>query len=223
MGAEVTVARNSRTGVAGLEFALVSPVLLIFFLGTIDLSDALLTARRMSLAAGSIAEIATTSSAQTQALNVLTDMQAWQATTAAFAFFPGWTAQASRQTFAITLSAVVFTPTPAGCTQSCAYTARVTWSVANKLGVAKLRACGPLTMVPNTASTGYGTLPAGDFGATSLLVADVSYTFQPVFFGFLIGDVPMMHSAYVSPRINNATLLQNAGGAVVSVNCPPVS
>ena len=223
MGAEVAVARNSRAGVAGLEFALVSPILLVLFLGTIDLSDALLTARRMSLAAGSIAEIATTSSAQTQALNVLTDVQAWQATTAAFAFFPGWTAKVSRQTFAITVSAVVFTATPADCTQNCAYTAKIIWSVANNLGVAKLRACGPITMVPNTSPTTYDTLPAGDFGATSLLVADVSYTFQPTFFSFLIGDIPMMHSAYMSPRINNETLLQSAGGAGVSVNCAPAS
>lgn len=225
MGAEVptragvTVSRNSRAGVAGLEFALLSPLLLILFVGTVDLSAALLTARRMGLAAGSIAEIATTSSAQSQALNVLTDVQAWQATTAAFAFFPDWTAQAASQTFAITLSAVVFTATQPGCTQNCAYTAKVTWSVANNLGMAKLRACGPLAMVPNTNATTYDTLPAGNFGATSLLVADISYTYQPIFFSFLTGDIPMMHSAYVSPRINNATLLQSAGGAGVNVKC----
>lgn len=219
----MTVSRNSRAGVAGLEFALLSPILLVLFVGTIDLSDALLTARRMGLAAGSIAEIATTSSAQTQALNILTDVQAWQATTAAFAFFPGWTDKAAKQTFAITLSAVVFTATQAGCTQNCAYTAKVAWSVANNLGVARPRACGPLTMAPNTSATDYGTLPAGNFGATSLLVADISYTFQPIFLGFLIGDIPMMHSAYVSPRINNATLLQSAGGAGVNVNCAPGS
>lgn len=220
MGADV-IRRNSRAGVAGLEFALVSPVLIALLLGTIDLSAALLTARRMGLAAGSIAEIATTSSAQTQALNVLTDVQAWQATTAAFAFFPGWTAVTSRQTFAITLSDVVFTATPAGCGQNCAYTAHVMWSVANKLGIARLRACGPLAKVPNDNATDYGTLPAGNFGPTSLLVADISYTFQPYFFGFLIGDIPMMQSAYVSPRANNTTELRSDGGAVVSVSCPP--
>jgi hypothetical protein len=50
-------------------------------------------------------------------------------------------------------------------------------------------------------------------------VADVSYTFQPTFFGFLFGDIPMMQSAYVSPRVNNATALTNAGGAGFNVNC----
>ena len=221
MGAEVTVARNSRAGVAGLEFALLSPILLLLFLGTIDLSNAVITARRMGTAAGSVAEIATTSSAQTQALNVLTDVQAWQATTAPFVFFPGWTAKASRQSFAVTLSAVVFTATKAGCTQNCSYAANVTWSVANNLGVARLRACGQVTMAPDTDPATYDTLPASAFGPTSLLVADISYTFQPIFFGFLIGDIPMMHSAYLSPRINNTTLLQSMGGAGVSVSCPP--
>jgi Flp pilus assembly protein TadG len=185
---------------AGLEFALLSPVLLALFLGTIDLSGALLTARRMEIAAGSVAEIGTTGAAQTQALNVLTDVQAWQATTAAFALFPGWT--------------------PAGCTQNCKYNAAIVWSVANELGAKQLRACGPLTSVPDAEATSYTTLPASNFGPTSLLVADISYTFQPIFFGFLIGNIPMMQSAYVSPRIGNGIQLLAAGGKGVNVSCP---
>jgi Flp pilus assembly protein TadG len=220
MRAEMTTPFKARAGVAGLEFALISPVLLTLFLGTIDISNALLTARRMGIAANSIVAIATTSSAQTQALNILTDIQAWQATTAAFVFFPGWTATIAKQTFAITLSAVAFTATPAGCTQNCTYTAKVKWSVANNLGVANLRACGPLTAVPNNNPASYLTLPVGNFGPTSLLVADISYTFQPMFFGFITGNIPMMQSAYLSPRINNQTTLSSAGGAGISVNCP---
>jgi TadE-like protein len=138
---------------AGLEFALLSPVLLALFLGTIDLSGALLTARRMEIAAGSVAEIGTTGAAQTQALNVLTDVQAWQATTAAFALFPGWTETAANGTFAITLSGVDFTATPAGCTQNCKYNAAIVWSVANELGAKQLRACGPLASVPDAEAT----------------------------------------------------------------------
>lgn len=223
MGAKVAASGKTRAGVAGLEFALIAPVLLTLFLGTIDISGALLTARRMTIAAGSIAAIATTSSAQTQALNVLTDLQAWQATTAAFALFPGWTEVTAKQSFAITLSGVVFTATPAGCTQNCSYTARVVWSVANNLGVAKLRACGALQTVPDTSAPSYQTMPVSNLGPNSLLVADISYTFQPIFFGFLIGDIPMMQSAYISPRVNNQTSLVGTGGAVVSVNCPQVS
>ena len=216
----MTILYKARAGIAGLEFALISPVLLTLFLGTIDISSALLTARRMGIAVNSIASVATTGSAQTRALNILTDVQAWQATTAAFVFFPGWTAVIAKQTFAITLSAVAFTATPAGCTQNCTYTANVKWSVANNLGVVKLRACGPLATVPNNNSASYLTIPVGNSGQTSLLVADISYTFQPMFFGFITGNIPMMQSAYVSPRINNQTTLLNAGGTGISVICP---
>jgi Flp pilus assembly protein TadG len=210
---------KARAGTAGMEFALLSPVLLTVFLGTIDISGAFLTARRMEIAAGSMALIATAGAAQSQALNILTDVQAWQATTAAFAFFPGWTAPAARKTFAITISEVEFTATPAGCTQGCAYTANVIWSMANDLGTPQLRACGPLTIVPNNTPTSYTTLPTGDVGVTSLIVADISYMFQPTFFGFLFGDIPMMQSAYSSPRINNGVQLKLSGGAGVSVKC----
>ena len=211
--------RHRQGGVAGLEFALLSPVLLTLFLGTIDLSGALITARRMAAAAGAVAEIGTVGAAQNKALNVLTDVQAWQATTAAFALFPGWAAKAAARSFAITLSAVNFTPAPAGCTQNCTYTAKVAWSVANPLGAPQLRTCGTLTKVPNTTGTSYATLPIGDFGPTSLLVADISATFTPSFFGFLIGDIPMMQSAYISPRIDNGIALLPAGGPGVSVIC----
>ena len=211
--------RCNRGGVAGLEFALISPVLLVLFVGTIDISNALLTARRMTLAAGSVAEIASTESVQSQALNVLTDVQAWQATTAAFALFPGWTYPPARQTFAITVSGVDFTASPAGCTTNCSYTAMVKWSVANDLGQAQLRPCGALSQAPDTNAPSYGSLPAGNFGPTSLIVADISYTFRPAFFGFVTGDIPMMQSAYISPRINNDTVLVAAGGAGPSVNC----
>jgi Flp pilus assembly protein TadG len=219
--------KRRRGGVAGLEFALVAPVLVTLFLGTIDLSGALLTARRMSVAAGSVAEIATAGAAQTQGMNVLTDVQAWQATTAAFALFPQWTDQIAAGTFAITLSGVAFTATPAGCTQNCTYVAQVTWSVANELGAAQLRACGPLTSAPNADATSYTTLPAGNFlsignlGPTPLLVADIAFTFRPTFFGFLFGAIPMMQSAYISPRIGKAFIqLTSAGGVGVSQICP---
>ena len=222
MAAETSGRRNRRAGVAGLEFALLSPLLLALFLGTIDISNALLTARRMEIAAGSIAAIATTSSAQVQSLNQLTDMQAWQATTAAFATFPDWTAPTAKGSFAVTISAVAFTASPSGCTQNCTYTANVMWSVANNLGATRLRACGPVGIVPDTNPPSYTTLPASILGATAMLVVDISYTFHPMFH-FLIGDIPMMQSAYLSPRINNDTLLVAAGGPGFNVNCSPSS
>ena len=211
---------NARAGVAGVEFALLAPVLIVLFIGTIDLSNALLTARRMGIAAGSIATTGTTDAAQTKALDVLTDVQAWQATTSAFALFPEWARKAASPSFAITLSAVAFTASPRGCTQSCTYIANVVWSVANNLGLRQLRTCGPLARAPDDAATSYTTLPASNFGPTSLLIADISYTFQPLFLGLVIGNIPMMQSAYISPRIDNGIQLSIVGGTGISVICP---
>lgn len=210
---------SANAGMAGVEFALLSPVLLVLFLGAIDISNALLTARRLGTTAGMVAEIVTTSAVQAQSLNILTDQQAWQATTAAFANFPTWTDPVARRSFAIAVTNVAFTAVPAGCTQKCSYTPEVVWSVANSLGDPRLRPCGPITVVPNNDGASYSTLPVGNVGPTSLIVADVSYTFRPLFFGFLIGNIPMIQSAYVSPRINNETTLVITGAPVVSVNC----
>jgi Flp pilus assembly protein TadG len=212
---------NGRSGLAGIEFALLCPVLLTLLLGTIDISNALLTARRLFLAAGAVAEIASTSSVQSQALNVLTDVQAWQATTAAFVLFPSWTNPVAKHSFAITISAIAFSVAQAGCTQNCSYTASVRWSLANDLGATRLRKCGPVAVAGDTDPRSYLALPAGDFGPTSLFVSDISATYRPIFFGFLIGSIPMMQSAYISPRINNDTVLMAAGGAGASVICPP--
>jgi Flp pilus assembly protein TadG len=213
-----------RRGLAGLEFALLAPILLTLFAGTVDVSSALLTYRRMGIAAAAVAEIASTGSAQSQALNLLTDVQAWQATTAPFVWFPQWTDAAAQGTFAISVSLVTFTATPAGCAQNCGYVATVAWSVANNLGAVQLRPCGTLTMVPNGSTPSLTTLPAGDFGPTSLLVADISYTFRPLFLGFLVGDIALMRSSYFSPRIkNDVELVPPGGGGGVSVNCSTTS
>ena len=215
--------RRARAGTAGLEFALIAPVMVTLFLGTIDLSNALLMARRMEIAAGAVAEIASTSAAQARALNILTTEQAWQATTAAFAYFPGWAAQPPRRGFAVTLSGIAFTASGPDCSAGCSYKGHVAWSVANDLGATELRACGPVASAPDTAASSYLAIPAGSFGPTSLLVADISATYRPYFFGFIIGAIPMMQSAYISPRIGSGTVLQDDGGAGVSVNCAAAS
>ena len=219
MAASFSRIARRRGGVAGLEFALIAPVLVTLLAGTADVSNALLTARYMQTAAGAVAEIASTSSAQTQTLNKLTDVQAWQATTAPFAFFPAWTSLEARNTFAITISAIAFAASPSGCSQNCTYTASVQWSVANNLGQPLLRTCGSLPAAPDIDGASYATIPASVFGSTSILVADIAYTFRPYFFGFVIGNLAMMESAYISPRINNTTQLVPAGGIGTNLVC----
>ena len=212
---------RSRRALAGLEFAIVAPFLVLLLLGTADVARALVMARRLTVAADAVATIASTQAVQIANLNVLTAYQAYAATTAPFALFPTWLAsqKSTNNSFAITLSEVNFKPTVAKCTADCSYTGNVFWSVANPSGQAQLRACGALTSVANGTTTSLKTLPASTFGATSLFVADVSQVFVPLFTAVFLGNVTLTRTAYVSPRVNNAVTLQ-AGYSGPSLTCP---
>ena len=212
---------RSRRGLAGLEFAVVAPFLVVVLLSLADLSRAIIVGRRLTVAAQETATIASTEAVQVSSLNILSAKQAYAATTAPFAIFPDWLpAQAStNNTFAITLSEVNFVASPKNCTATCTYAATVAWSVANPSGQPLLRPCGKLGSVANSTAATLATLPAGAFGATSLFVADVSQVFQPLFTSVFLGTFTMQRTAYVSPRVNNAvTLLPGFAGA--SVICP---
>lgn len=204
-------ALRCRRGLAGIEFALVLPFLLLVLAGIVDLALGILMNRRLMVAADAVATIASTMAVQAASLNTLTGTQAWQATTAPFALFPDWRLGAVPGAFAITLSSVNFT--------SGGTAASVGWSVASPQGQPKLRACGTLASVSNGSPASLATLPAGVFGATSLLVADVQAPYAPMFAGIFTGTVTLMQSAYVSPRINNGVSLSGAfpGNSVV---CP---
>ncbi len=215
---------RSRRGLAGLEFAIVAPFLVLLLLGMVDLARAMTMARRLSVAADTVATIATTQAVQATSLNVLSASQAFAATTAPFAIFPTWLSSQTSvgNSFSITLSEVNFAASPKGCTTGCMYVATVGWSVANASGQTRLRSCGTLGSVANGSANSLTTLPAGNFGATSVLVADVSQIFVPLFTSVFLGNVTMQRSAYVSPRINNVvTLLPGFSGP--SVICPAVA
>ncbi len=215
---------RSRKGLAGLEFAIVAPVLIAMLLGMVDLSRAILMGRRLQVAADDVATIASTEAVQTSALNVISAYQAYAATTAPFALFPTWIASqySLGNSFAITLTEVNFTGSPKGCTTACtSYTANVSWSIANPQGQPVLRTCGTLSSSANGSSTSMTTIPAGNFGSTSVFVADVSQNFKPLF-ATVLGNITMTRSSYVSPRVNNAvTLVPGYIGPIVM--CPAVS
>ncbi len=204
---------RSRRGLAGVEFALVAPLLLIMLFGVVDLSRAILMIQRLTVAAAATATIASTMAVQASSLNILTGKQAWQATTAPFAVFPNWRLSPLPGTFAITLSSVGFTTGPDG------YSAHVTWSVANPSGQAQMRPCGTLAQTPNSSPVMLGTLPTGDYGPTSILLADVSGVFVPAFTNVFVAPLTFMRSASISPRINNGVTLTGVFPGP-SVACP---
>jgi len=211
---------TARSALAGIEFALILPFLLTVLAGLVDLSLGVITARRLTVAAADVALVASTMAVQSKTLNALSGQQAWQATTTAFAIFPAWRNLTGSNDFSITLSAVDFAATPAGCTVKCAgYAASTRWSVANQLGQVRLRACGALAAVPDGQQADMTTLPAGVFGPTSVLIGDVATVFVPLLTGIFVGPVPMMRSTYVPPRLNNGVQLTSLGPGQ-SIICP---
>ena len=194
---------QARRGLAGVEFAIVVPLLLTLLCGVVDLSRAILLSRRLTLAASYTATTASTMAVQASSLNALSGLQAWQATTAPFAVFPDWLLPPRPGSFSITLSSVTFVPSGSG------YTAQVAWSVANPGGQTRLRNCGTLQAVPDGAPTSPESLPVDAFGPTSILVADVSGVFTPVFTSVFLNPFTLQRSQYISPRINNGIALTN--------------
>ena len=209
----------ARGALAGVEFALILPLLLAMLAGLADLSLAIITARRLTSAAADVALTASTMAVQASNLNALSGTQAWQATTAPFAVFPAWrSVNTGDKGFSITLSAVDFAATPRGCTTQCAgYAASTRWSVGNPAGQIMLRPCGALAA--GDGADGMATLPKGVFGATSPTSSDVATVFVPLFTGVFVGPVAMLRSAYIPPRVNNGVQLTSAGPGQ-SVVCP---
>jgi hypothetical protein len=156
------------------------------------------------------------------------------AATAIFGVMPGLKAAGNSQSFSVTVSDVVFTGSPANCTPSIttasgslvpctSYTANVAWSVplsafsaqvpaGTNLGIKSpatvpLRQCGTLTQVPKTQSATFTTIPTqGMTNLSSVLVVDVTYTYQPVFTTAFAGRVfsapiTFTHTSMLPPRL----------------------
>ncbi len=201
---------RARRGLAALEFALILPVLVTLLFGLVDLSQAIIFSRRLTVAAQETATIASTMAVQSNNQNALTETQAYDATTAPFALFPGWQSGPNPGTFAITLSVATFAPSPSGCTSGCTYSGKISWSGANPYGQTNLRPCRAVNAAAsNTTAPSLTTLPPGVFGPTAVIIADVSAPFVPLFTGYFTGTFTMLQSAYVSPRLNNAVQLTN--------------
>lgn len=184
-----------------------------------DIALATITRRNITATAQEVAEIASAMAVQPNSSNLLTAPQALLSTDAVFGILPAWKAMVNTNTFTVTMSDVAFTPTVYGCQSNCTYTAQVAWSYANPYGSNVMRQCGALSPVANNVAPTYTTLPNGAFGATSALVVDVVYTYKPIFFGFVINNIPMQATAYVPPRIGNGIAFVPVPGAANEVVC----
>ncbi len=205
--------RSARRGVAALEFALASPMLILMLLSMYDIANGWLAWRRLTAAAQSVGQIATMLAVNADGTNSLTFDQAWRSSTAVYASMPEMLVTGAR--YGVTLSQVLFTSTSACNGAICA--AHVDWSKA-MLGVAAPRPCGALSATADDAAPGPTVMPQSAFQAAPVLVADVTYDFKPLFLGGVVGPISMARSSYFPARSGSSNQVITYSGP--NAQCP---
>lgn len=195
---------RDRSGSPAIEFALVAPVMFGILAGSYDITQILIAMRRATSTAQEIAQIATELAVQPDQSNALTVNQAKQAMTAIYAMIPGLKTGTDTSQYSVTLSAIVFVAN-AGCVVGgkCTYVGTIMWSIAlPSPGQPVTRTlCSSVTQVTSDQQATIGNLPTtGMTTLTSVVVADVSYKYQPLFSGFVTGPITLQRTAFLPPR-----------------------
>jgi hypothetical protein len=199
---------RAQSGSSVIEFALLAPVMIVLLTGSYDITQAMIALRQVTSTAQTIVEIATQLSIQRDQSMSLTTNQAYRAQTAIFALMPSLRRGPDSNEFSVTLSAVVFAAVPAGCVPGvdCTYLASTAWSTALPEGLQVTRACGVVAQVAPAQQTSVNELPtAGMRSVTSLVVADVSYIYRPLFSSFIAGSIKLQRTAFLPPRSGKST------------------
>ena len=205
---------RSRSGVAAVEFAIILPVALMIYIGAAEVSDGVLTSRRVTTVSETLVNLLSLQGTTTQSLSVPTPGNAVTATTLS-SLLTSATAILSpypTSTLTMTISAVDVTNTLLGTCCS----ALVRWSYTQG---GTLRPCiVQMTALPSTSDYSATQIPSGLLPTGSvlpspvhILIADVGYTYQPIINTTLLNFAPtMQRSEYMFPRatgqVTTATL-----------------
>jgi len=206
---------RERRGIAATETALLLPIIIILALIGFDLARYAIYSRKIQFAAATAGELAARNST---GQITESDMEAFYY--AQLLMFPEAMKDAAARgssvlvTLSSSLSGVTFVKTSASCTTNCTYKPYVAWTG----GVG--RPCGTaLQSASNTAEPTPTTLPAASFGPNFLVVADLVFTYRPIFTSSIVGSVRIARSYYVSPRYVPSIAYSSSGGSSVSRGC----
>jgi len=195
--------RSRKSGIAALEFGIISPVMLSIAIGAMDTTQAIVMQRRAIEVAQQVGEIATLLAVQPNQTTSLTPAQAQQAESVIFAIIPQLRSAVTNPTFAVTISDVVFTGTSPN------YTANMAWSVPLSYGMDVYRPCGVVNQTTPTgtqrgANTGdhWTTVPTSGMTSalSSVLVVDVRVQFTPFFLNLITGSFTFYETSYFNQR-----------------------
>ena len=208
---------KNNSAVSSIEFALIVPVCILLLLAGIDLARYIIFGSKCTAVANSIGEMIAVTPSNSNASTIgdglinSSDIQTYYKS-AAFTF-PEMLSQNTQggqywqQILQINISSISFSVSPNACTTSCQYTPKLDWTFSSAAGTKfggkdVIRQCGiNFNKVSDVASYSSDSLPSSVFSTRSLIVVDVFYRFEPLFFltPFLSGQI-IERSIYFPPR-----------------------
>jgi Flp pilus assembly protein TadG len=201
----------SRRGVAAVEFALIMPVLLILFLSSYDVGNAIIVYLKVRTATYELAAI--TNQYGTTASN------AGQITTTIMG-----TITAAGSTILSPYSSTPLTIVLSQIKATSNTAATVSWSYALN-GTAYTTGTTfnlPTNMANNTCGSGNysSTSPPTGSGGCYLILSQVSYSYTPMFGAFMTGTLTLSDSLYVAPRSTQCVQYNSVPSLTSNNKCP---
>jgi Flp pilus assembly protein TadG len=202
-------------GVAAVEFAILLPLMLTFYLGGAEIGQGLIANSKVT----SVAEAISNLMAQQTSGTAATDSRLTNIFATATAIMSPYPTAPLK----MTLSSVAFI---IDSSKSTGFDAKTAWTITNNGGTP--RPCQILTPTANGASPTPTTLPtgiypvAGSTATTTVIIGDVTYTYTPAFGTTLLAwsssapSITFRQTTYMRPR-NEATVAYS--GSVGTI-CP---
>lgn len=208
---KIARAAADKSGTAAIEFAMISPLLLVTLLGGTEITQAVMAARKAATATRTMTDLTAQIRGSVDFTSAMVD-EIYAAGSLVMSPYPATTLK-------VTISRVDVTEV------ANVRSARTMWSVTRNGAAA--RPCGLLAKVANTAAPAPGNFPAGMYYPARFIVVDVVYTFAaplttnfaPANMGFsgwvnTGSGIQIRKTAYMQTRLDGAPFVTGAG------NCP---
>jgi hypothetical protein len=214
---------QDRSGTSAIEFALLLPVLILMLFGTVELHRYMLHKRHIEAAAKAVANMV---GQRPESASVVGESASMDFDLVRHMFpelnFAGSNDGDWWRDIAFQVSHVAFTPTMAGCTSSCTYTANVAWSwptrTSNVPRGSLERTCGALTAAAAGQTPTGSTLPASLFGPGSLTIVDIQYQFTPLLGATIVPAQTILGQGFATSRF--VTPYIKSDSAMNTLRCP---